>query len=157
MTNKSIIQVFDWAKKIQLKTSAYLMLGLPEETPKELLETIELTAKISPDFFALSIFYPYPGTKMYDFCQKNKYLKHKQPTNFVERFDTILDMPNFLRTDILYYFNNFSKILETKKHSNSIFSKINKSILFNLLKIAPSSNYYKITQLLLIIIRYAKK
>jgi anaerobic magnesium-protoporphyrin IX monomethyl ester cyclase len=77
--NERILQVMD--KKIDLKRikeavsilrknqmywSAFFMFGLPSETKEEMIDTLNFMKEIKPDWSCVSIFTPYPGTKMYD-------------------------------------------------------------------------------------------
>lgn len=76
--NDRILQLMD--KKIDLKRvkeavnilrknkmywAAFFMFGLPSETKEEMIDTLTFMKKIKPDWSYVSIFTPYPGTKMY--------------------------------------------------------------------------------------------
>lgn len=47
---------------------AYLMVGFPNETEQHIMDTINIIDVIKPGRVALSIFTPYPGTKLFDYC-----------------------------------------------------------------------------------------
>jgi radical SAM superfamily enzyme YgiQ (UPF0313 family) len=53
------------AKKAGLKVLTYYMLGLPGETMKEALETIDFAISLDSDYAEFNIAIPYPGTEMY--------------------------------------------------------------------------------------------
>lgn len=59
-----------WARKANIITRAYFMLGLPTETRKESLQTIEFAKEIDPDYAKFSILTPYPGTELYNTFKK---------------------------------------------------------------------------------------
>ena len=44
----------------------YFMVGLPDETEENILKSIELCKKIAPDWTLVSVFCPYPGTRIYE-------------------------------------------------------------------------------------------
>jgi len=73
MTNDQIIYAFDELRKVPgLKTSSYNMKGFPVEYDDQLTsETLALNDRIKPDFVGMSFFYPFPGTKLYDYCIEN--------------------------------------------------------------------------------------
>lgn len=148
MKNDAIIKAFTLAKEVNLQTLAFVMLGLPEETPESFIKTVKLIGKISPDLYILSIFHPYKGTYLYQYAKSKKYIDENQKWNFKERTDTILKMPQFPRIDILYYYNHFHKLLYHLKKTNSHLSSIHKHYKFKLLSVPPSSKYFTATQLL---------
>jgi radical SAM superfamily enzyme YgiQ (UPF0313 family) len=46
--------------------TGYFMMGLPTETEREMLQTLELMRQIKPDFASLSVYEPLPGTQLFD-------------------------------------------------------------------------------------------
>ena len=142
MTNDSIIQAFSWAKDLGLDRVAFLILGMPGETPNKWINTLKLVGLISPVQAFLGIFYPYPGTLMHERAAKMGFLRFKQPRGFVERVDSILTMPLFPRKDILYYYNNFDKMVILATPVNSIFIRFHRYIKFLLMSIPPSKKYF---------------
>jgi len=53
------------AKKVGLKVLTYFMVGLPGETKKEVMETIDFAVSLDSDYAEFNICIPYPGTEMY--------------------------------------------------------------------------------------------
>jgi len=87
MTNEQIIYAFSELRKVPgLKTSSYNMKGYPVDYDAQLTkDTLELNAKLNPDFVGMSIFFPFPGTKLYDYCIENDKIdpeKFKSVTNY---------------------------------------------------------------------------
>jgi radical SAM superfamily enzyme YgiQ (UPF0313 family) len=76
MTNKQIEDSFAAAHKYLLHSSAFIMIGLPGETRAELMETLELCAKVKMGRFRWALFFPFPGTASYEiakpYIDKNK-------------------------------------------------------------------------------------
>ncbi len=149
MKNDLIIRTFEEAKKLKLERLAFVMLGLPEETPNKFINTVKLFADIAPETYLLSIFYPYKGTELYEYVKKKKYIKYNQKWDFVERKDTILEMPQFSRPDILHYYRNFDGLVHYWQKTDHILSKARKKIKFRLLATPPSSWWFTGTQLIL--------
>jgi radical SAM superfamily enzyme YgiQ (UPF0313 family) len=46
--------------------TAYFMIGLPGETREEMYKTLDFMRELGPDFSSLSVYEPFPATKLYD-------------------------------------------------------------------------------------------
>ncbi len=66
MTNTQIENSFTAAHQHNLHSSAFIMIGLPGETRAELMETLELCAKVKMGRFRWALFFPFPGTAGYE-------------------------------------------------------------------------------------------
>ena len=74
MTKDQIIRASGLVKKAGLKLRIFNMLGLPEGSLKDDLETLKLNILCKPDLGWASIYQPYPRTKLGDLCvQKGIY------------------------------------------------------------------------------------
>jgi len=102
-SNKEIIEVFKEAGKMGYETEAFVMAGLPDETPEKFRETAELLRKIQPNLYSLSIYFPFKGTALYRQACERGYIEKdfEVPDDFISRRDTLLRMPDFARGEIL--------------------------------------------------------
>lgn len=91
-TNEQIIKAFKIAKNADLAVYSFNMIGLPFEADTDVQKTIKLNQKIKPDFLQVSIFQPYPGTKLRDLCQKKGWLSEKD-IPISHKTDSILSYP----------------------------------------------------------------
>ena len=66
ITKKRCRQVMEWLKKINIPVEGYFLLGLPGETKKTCLDTINFAAELNPKFPVFGIVVPYPGTEIYN-------------------------------------------------------------------------------------------
>lgn len=66
-------EVVSLARKAGLKVTAYLILGLPTDTLDEMIQAILWLAHL-PVEIGPSIFYPVPGTPLFDLCVRKKYI-----------------------------------------------------------------------------------
>jgi len=108
ITVEQIKKAFNIAGKKNIKTQAYNMVGLPGESPKEILETIKLNVEIKADLSVVSIFYPYKGTYLYDFCVKKGYFKQEDanlPRNYYSY--SVLTLPTIRKEQISFFFHYF--------------------------------------------------
>ena len=126
MTNQQIIEAFQIAKRVGLKTKSFNIVGFPHETPEHFQDTIRINQIINPDTVILAIFDPYPGTNLYNECQEKKLFSNRTyKKKFIPRTDTVLELPSFSRKDIRKCYRNFAYNVY-KKHS------IMKAILFRI-------------------------
>jgi anaerobic magnesium-protoporphyrin IX monomethyl ester cyclase len=97
MSNRQIIEATQLAQKVGLQVKTLNMVGLPEETPEKFKETIRINQAIKPEVASLYVFYPYPGTELYDYCLEKGYLHPEEslPENYISRRDSILELPYF--------------------------------------------------------------
>ncbi len=108
ISDDQLKNAFRIVKEVGLVTKSFNIVGFPGETKKLFRDTINLNSEIMPDLFTLTIFDPYPGTKLYQICREKGYLTDRgQQEGFIPRTDTILDLPDFPRKDILHCYHNF--------------------------------------------------
>lgn len=63
---------FKLTKKIGIRTFAYFMIGSPQETKEDILETINFAKKLNPDFVQITITSSFPATKLYELALEKK-------------------------------------------------------------------------------------
>lgn len=105
-SNELIIQAIETAREYGIRIAIFNMIGLPTETREDFRETVKMNQFIQPQFHATSIFFPYPGTKLYETCQELNLLPDNLNTND-ERQRAILNLPGFSRREIQQGFNSF--------------------------------------------------
>ena len=152
MSNKQIIETIKTANDLGLKTGGYVMVGLPEESPKKFIETIRLVIGANIEVARISVFQPYMGTRLYDYCLEKKYFDNRRKS-VEERHDTVLNLPNFGRRDILYFFKNFEQILKYGKGDKQGLKKNYSKMCLSLYLVYPSHWLYWSAKLILLIIR----
>jgi radical SAM superfamily enzyme YgiQ (UPF0313 family) len=88
------------------------MLGLPEETRDDLQQTLDLAEELEAFDFAYFVFYPYPGTHLFNYCLDKGYL----PADYLDREanhrESILSLPTLTQSDITEYYEKFTKLRE---------------------------------------------
>lgn len=65
ITLEQIEKAFKFTKAAGIQTLAYFIIGSPEETRGDIIQTIKFAKKIKPDFALFSILTPYPATGLY--------------------------------------------------------------------------------------------
>jgi len=72
MTNEQIKNAFKLLQKVGIQTTAFNMIGWPFDNDDKLTKsTIALNKELNPNIVQVTWFYPFPGTKLYDHCEKH--------------------------------------------------------------------------------------
>jgi radical SAM superfamily enzyme YgiQ (UPF0313 family) len=67
ISEETLINAVSLLKKRKIYVYSFNMVGIPQETKEELLDTIRLNARLDIDKMQCSVFYPYKHTALYDF------------------------------------------------------------------------------------------
>ena len=69
MSNEKIKEAFRLTKEAGLFRTSYNMIGYPTPNDERITQTtVRLNKEIQPDYAQFTIFYPLPGTRLYDTC-----------------------------------------------------------------------------------------
>jgi len=112
VTNDRLVEVFERTREAGILVTANYMLGVPGETPADLQATIDLHHRLKPLDFGYFVFYPFPGTELFETCRREGYL----PDNWQDlpaRHDaSILSLPGLSNADISAAFAAWTRIRE---------------------------------------------
>ena len=108
VSNDRIVDVFRWTQELGIVATANYMLGVPGETWDDIQETLMLHERLKPDDFGYFVFYPYPGTTLFQVCKSqgllpDDYLEH--PANHRA---SILDLPDLSADQIAAAYDLFT-------------------------------------------------
>jgi len=81
ISNEQIRNAFMLAKKYGLRTQSFNMIGLPGEKLQYILETIEINKQLQPDRILCSIFMPFKGTELGEWCFAHQIVKFNPKKN----------------------------------------------------------------------------
>jgi anaerobic magnesium-protoporphyrin IX monomethyl ester cyclase len=98
-SNQDLIDAIGTAKKYGLKVGTYNLIGIPGETRRDFRETVRVNRACRPDWFLLSVFFPYPGTRLHDVCREQGLLDGALDRS-LERRRPVLDLPYFSKRQI---------------------------------------------------------
>lgn len=79
MTRKAVSQT----KKAGIEVKGFFIIGLPDDTPKTIQQTINFAKSLPLDIAAFSILIPFPGTKIYKDALKTGELKKISYKNYI--------------------------------------------------------------------------
>jgi radical SAM superfamily enzyme YgiQ (UPF0313 family) len=110
--NKQFVDAFRWTREAGIMATANYMIGIPGETHEDIGETLALNEEIAPDDFGYFIFYPYPGTPLFNVCREKCFL----PENYLDlpanNRQSILTLPDLAKDEIEHYYNVFKAMRE---------------------------------------------
>ena len=110
--NQRFRDVFRWTREAGIMVTANYMLGLPEETREDLEMTYALAEELDAFDFGYFVFYPYPGTHLFELCLERGYL----PADYEERparhRASILRLPSLAASDIDEVYERFTVLRE---------------------------------------------
>jgi hypothetical protein len=98
--NQQLIDVFRWTREAGLLATANYMLGLPGETRAEVEETLALHELLAPDDFGHFVYYPYPGTALFEVCHERGYVRSDSDELPFVQGASILSLPDLSAADI---------------------------------------------------------
>jgi len=113
VSDKQLADALRILEKHKINVTTQNMIGVPGETPDMFLDTVRFNARYNPGSALLSIYYPYPGTQLYKTCLENGYLK--ESIHARERTGPVLELPDFPKEKIQFYFDNFRSLIEYEK------------------------------------------
>lgn len=106
-SNADILSAVAQARKYGLKISFFNLIGIPGETSRDYEETVKINRLCQPDWIMPSIFFPYPGTDLYEICRDNGLLTDVIDTK-MERNRPVMDLPGFSQRQILKGYELFN-------------------------------------------------
>jgi anaerobic magnesium-protoporphyrin IX monomethyl ester cyclase len=138
ITKQQIVRAFGLCKEYNIPVASYNMVGLPFEDLEKIIDTIKLNAQIRPGSMQVSIFFPYPGTKIYEACLKNNFMSDIEVNSYFER--TILLQPSISGKKVEFAFRSFKFMVWLYFYLDKLPKGIAKVIERNLEKMFLSAN-----------------
>jgi len=128
ITVQQVKQSIELIKRHNIKIGAFFMIGFPEETKQDINCTLDLMKESKVDSICLSIFTPYPATKLYDKAMSLGLIpekidwenfNHQSPDNF---FSKHIDKKEHLKiiSEATLLVDNYNK----KRQLNDLISRI---------------------------------
>jgi len=102
-SNREIVNAVRLAKKYGIKVHLYNLIGIPGESESDFQNTLALNRECQPDIHLTSIYYPYPGTDLYERAVAMGFLKHKLGVSR-ERIRAFLNLPSFPKRRIVHHY-----------------------------------------------------
>lgn len=98
-TNDDFLNVVSLARKHRIKVYVFNMIGLPGESLNDHKETVSLNRQCQPDGHYTGIFYPYPGTELYNICIQQGFIRAALDSK-KERMQPVIELADFSKKQI---------------------------------------------------------
>jgi len=105
-SNEAIRRAVRAARKEGIQVGLFNLIGLPTESREDFLDTLKLNQELQPDWHSTSIFFPYPGTRLYELSVELGLIRGKL-LGTEERQRAVLDLPGFSKRQIQREFDSF--------------------------------------------------
>jgi radical SAM superfamily enzyme YgiQ (UPF0313 family) len=106
LSREKIVRAFRLCAEAGIKTVAYNMVGVPFEDNRAVLDTIKLNAEAKADHSLCPVYYPFPGTGLFEVAKENGFV----PATFDYRENRFLVQPTLPPSKLFfarYYFKAF--------------------------------------------------
>ena len=110
--NQRFRDVFRWTREAGIMVTANYMLGLPEETRGDLEQTYVLAEELDAYDFGYFVFYPYPGTHLFEHCRERGYLPADYGELPASHRESILRLPSLTPDDVAEFYERFTQLRE---------------------------------------------
>ncbi len=110
--NQRFRDVFRWTREAGIMVTANYMLGLPGETREDLERTVALAEELDAYDFGYFVFYPYPGTRLFEVCRERGYLPEDYEELPARHRESILRLPGLTADDVAEYYERFTQLRE---------------------------------------------
>lgn len=110
--NQRFRDVFRWTREAGIMVTANYMLGLPEETRDDLEQTLLLAEELDAYDFGYFVFYPYPGTHLFELCRQRGYLPDDFESLPARHSRSILRLPSLTPGDVDEFYERFTQLRE---------------------------------------------
>lgn len=114
-SNETVLNSVKTIQETNIQLSVNNMIGFPDETRNLVFETIELNRQFTCESHTVSIFQPFKGTKLYEYCVERNYWSEDNvgAESFAE---PVLNMPSLSQKEIqgLYRVFNLYRCLDKK-------------------------------------------
>lgn len=94
------LKAFKVMHEYGIRSSANVIIGLPDETRDDIFQTVELVRECEPKSSNTSIFIPYYGTKLWQYSVEKKYLNPEYRRSYRDSWKAVLDMPHISKKEI---------------------------------------------------------
>ncbi len=115
-------------KKYGIESHVWVMIGIPGETEKDILETIEMTKNLDVSSVEINIATPWPGTYFYEDAKRKEWLIKSEIQEFDEKKKSFFKTPYLSPEKVQELFEEFKAELKKEgwiqwSHESNTFAK----------------------------------
>jgi radical SAM superfamily enzyme YgiQ (UPF0313 family) len=108
LTDRQIFDAITLCRGEGIMVHTFNMLGFPYETMATMLDTVKMNAKCKSDIMQVSIFYPFPKSKIHETCTEAGATVENEGYDF---FSPMLNLPTLSQRKIYLFQRNFKFIV----------------------------------------------
>ena len=96
ISNEQLLKAFSLFNKYGVRSLAYTMIGIPDESVESMKETIKMLSILKPTLIRMTFFEPYIGTPLYDYCIENELFDNEfgNENNFTKSMVKLANISN---------------------------------------------------------------
>jgi len=98
-----VIKIIKIAHKLKIKILLYFQFGLPGETKDTMQETLDYALSSKADLVTFGVATPVPGTKFYDYINKNNFFITNDWSKFDPALSPVYNYPNLTSSEIFEF------------------------------------------------------
>ena len=156
MSNKQILEIFSLGRRYGINITSYIMVGVPFEKIENTLESVKLNATVMCHKAHVSIFQPYPHTRLYEVCRENGFLDNCDEGVSTFFGNSILKLPTISKEQIQFAYKYFPVFVKLYRFAYYLqpgkFSQYIERILDKLYLIPAPSFYLRIYPVVFVIV-----
>jgi anaerobic magnesium-protoporphyrin IX monomethyl ester cyclase len=114
VSDEAIVRGFKLLENAGIPAVSQNIIGTPGETPAMFLDTVRLNARVATRGAIISVFYPYPGTELAEYCDAHGLLS-KRLRGSRERNEDVLCTPQFPPARIGFYRRSFALLIRYER------------------------------------------
>ncbi|MBU1087861.1 MAG: B12-binding domain-containing radical SAM protein [Candidatus Omnitrophica bacterium] len=123
---EKIKEIFNICAEEQMPTLAFIMVGSPTETPRDIIDTINLLEEINFDGLHVSLFTPFPGTDIFDYALKKDQIAAKSWSDYDFYANVSMQMEHFTAGQI----KDIKQTIQLGAIASNVFRKVNGALNF---------------------------
>ncbi|MCR8725210.1 B12-binding domain-containing radical SAM protein [Frigidibacter sp. ROC022] len=120
VTNARMIEIFQRTRDAGMIATANYMMGVPGETREDLQATLDLHRELKPTDFGYFVFYPFPGTQLFEHCRQHGYLPENWQSLPARHDASILNLPDLTPGDIAENYAKWTQVREEDTARRSV-------------------------------------
>lgn len=97
---KKVKPVIDFCRELGMGIDAFFVVGFPGETREQMKKTLSFARKLKVDNLNITIATPHPGTRLYEICQRENYLKPNFNFKIIRSRRGQIDTPEFTAREV---------------------------------------------------------
>ncbi|MFQ5867095.1 MAG: B12-binding domain-containing radical SAM protein [bacterium] len=97
---KKVKPVINFCRKLGMAVDAFFVVGFPGETKEQMEKTLSFALNLKVDNLSITLATPHPGTRLYEICQRENYLRPNFNFKAIRSRRGQIDTPQFTAKEV---------------------------------------------------------